>query len=98
MKVIGLSLLMGLGVVSLACRGFAGLPGYVEWILWEETDDTQTGTRTFQWVVGPYPKPVDCERDRDRLAFSARRHGGNVATRFLCVPDTVDPRADPRWQ
>src|SRR5262245_22250359 len=82
----------------------AGLPGYFEWILWEETEwvstvASQASThRTFRWVVGPYARRVDCESDKDRLTARKLPPGAGVVTHLVCVPDTVNPREDPGWQ
>jgi hypothetical protein len=96
-RLLALSLTLSL-LTGLARLAPAGLPGYVEWVIWEETRVSQTVTRTFRWVMGPYPKRVDCEQERDRLAANAIQRSVNVVTQFLCVPDTVDPREDSRWQ
>jgi hypothetical protein len=87
-----------------AREALAGLPGYFEWVLWEETESVGAGAspteppRAFRWVVGPYSRRTDCETDRDRLAAMTLRQGASLAARLLCLPDTVNPRADPRWQ
>jgi hypothetical protein len=101
---IGLLVLVALDGAALTHSGTAGLPGYVEWVIWEETVSVAAQAapgRTFRWVVGPYPRRVDCELDRDRLAtraVQAARRDAMVVTRLLCVPDTVNPSEDSRGQ
>jgi hypothetical protein len=88
---IGLFVLGVLGGGVFACVAVAGLPGYFEWVLWEETESVGAGAspteppRTFRWVVGPYSRRT-------------LRQGAGLAARLLCLPDTVNPREDPRWQ
>jgi hypothetical protein len=100
---VGMLVLVALGGAVGARAAVAGLPGYFEWVIWEETESVQAGAsqtlaRTFRWVVGPYPGRADCERDRDRLAAQASQRGADFVTRLVCVPDSVDPREDSRWQ
>jgi hypothetical protein len=101
---IGLFVLAALGGGVFAREALAGLPGYFEWVLWEETESVGAGAsptepaRAFRWVVGPYSRRTDCETDRDRLAARTLRQGANLAARLLCLPDTVNPREEPRWQ
>jgi hypothetical protein len=98
-------------VVLLSSVGPAsgGVPGYFEWILWKEVT-TQNDT-SLEWVVGPYAKLSECEQERDRLAnVIARRLARSDAwnptaagvvdstIRLFCVPDSVNPRVDPRWR
>ena len=70
-------LIVFVGVVLVAGAGVrpatAGLPGYVEWVLWKEirtrtsTTPDEAGAR-LEWVVGPYATLSECEQDRDWLA------------------------------
>jgi hypothetical protein len=46
---------------------------------------------------GAYPRLTDYEWDRDRFEARASQRNVSAVTRLLCVPDTVDPRADSRW-
>ena len=108
----------------LSRPALAGLPGYFEWVLWEETESVRAGESpeehppTFRWLLGPYAQRPECEADRDRLvAATIRRNPDSGVARqvgagrvmisrpadtalihFLCVPDTVNPRQDRRWQ
>ena len=101
---IGSLVLLSLGGGAIARPVGAGLPGYFEWVLWEETESMRAGAsqvavqRTFRWVVGPYARQVDCETDRDRLTVRTLPPHAGLVTRLVCVPDTVNPRKDPRWQ
>ena len=101
---IGSLVLLSLGGGAIARPVDAGLPGYFEWVLWEETESVRAGAsqvavqRTFRWVVGPYARQVDCETDRDRLTVRTLPPHAGLVTRLVCVPDTVNPREDPRWQ
>jgi hypothetical protein len=67
---IGLFVLAALGGSVFAREALAGLPGYFEWVLWEETESVGAGasptepSRAFRWVVGPYSRRTDCEMDR----------------------------------
>ena len=100
MKNVSLFCLLTLGTVTLTTSAVAGLPGYMEWVIWEETKAVVVGAspiRAFRWVVGPYPRRSDCERDRDRLEAHTSQRDASVVMRLLCVPDTVDPRDDSRW-
>jgi hypothetical protein len=97
---VGLLILVALSGAVLTPSAVAGLPGYVEWVIWEEAETVGVGaspTRAFRWVVGPYPRRTDCERDRQRVEAHASQRDASVVTRLLCVPDTVDPREDSRW-
>jgi hypothetical protein len=101
---VGVLVIIALSGGIPARRAVAGLPGYFEWILWEETEWIRVGEtkrephRAFRWVLGPYSKLAECETDRDHLAAKAKQPGSGSVIRFLCVPDTVNPRQDPRWQ
>jgi hypothetical protein len=101
---IGLFVLAALGGGVFAREALAGLPGYFEWVLWEETESVGAGAspteppRAFRWVVGPYSRRTDCETDKDRLAARTLGQGASLAARLLCLPDTVNPRQDLRWQ
>jgi len=101
---VGVLVIVALGGGILARRAVAGVPGYFEWVLWEETESVSLGAfqtephRVFRWVLGPYAKRAECETDRDQLAAKASQPGPGSVIRFLCVPDTVNPRQDPRWQ
>jgi len=101
---VGVLVIVALGGGISARRAVAGLPGYFEWVLWEETEWIRVGAttrephRAFSWVLGPYSKLAECETDRDRLAAKASQPDPGSVIRFLCVPDTVNPRQDPRWQ
>lgn len=97
------------GVVLSGHRAGGGLPGYAEWVLWKATEtaaptEQPGGSQVeFEWVLGPYPRLLDCELARDhegdRLTRgSAARPAGIARIRLLCVPDWVDPRRDRRWQ
>jgi hypothetical protein len=101
---IGLFVLAALGCGVFAREALAGLPGYFEWVLWEETESVGAGASPTEppvpsgGSVGPYSRRTDCETDRDRLAARTLRQGASLAARLLCLPDTVNPREDPRWQ
>jgi hypothetical protein len=75
---IGLFVLTALGGGVFARQALADLPGYFEWVLWEETESVGAGAsptelpRAFRWVVGPYSRRTDCETDRNRLASLPR--------------------------
>lgn len=50
----------------------AGLPGYAEWVLWRETGppasaEGEARGPELEWIVGPFSRRLDCERERDRL-------------------------------
>jgi hypothetical protein len=99
---VGVLVIIALSGGFPARRAVAGLPGYFEWALWEETEWIRVGEtkreshRAFRWVLGPYSKLA--ETDRNHLAAKAKQPGPGPVIRFLCVPDTVNPRQDPRWQ
>jgi hypothetical protein len=99
----GILVFVALGGGMLAHQAVAGLPGYFEWVLWEETEFISGRAprtephRAFRWVLGPYSKRAECETDRDRLAAKTSPPGPGSVIRFVCVPDTVNPRQDPRW-
>ena len=101
---VGVLVLVVLAGGLLARRAVAGLPGYFEWVLWEETEWIRVGAtkrepqRAFSWVLGPCSKLAECETDRDPMAAKTKQPGPGSVIRFLCVPDTVNPRQDPRWQ
>jgi hypothetical protein len=97
---VGLLLLVALGGAVLPPSVVAGLPGYMEWVIWEETESIGVGVspvRAFRWITGPYPQRTDCERDRHRFETHASQRDASVVKHLLCVPDTVDPREDSRW-
>ena len=66
-----------IGVVLVARAGVrpatAGVPGYVEWVLWKEITVRTSATRDeakrrLEWILGPYPTLSECDQERDRLA------------------------------
>lgn len=72
--------LLGLGLALAPAPVTAGLPGYVEWVLWKEVrtpnSTSPDGSEvTLEWIVGPYPKLSDCEQDRDGLAALTAARG-----------------------
>ena len=101
---VGVLVIVALGGGIPACWAVAGEPGSFEWVLWEETESVRDRAsqtephRAFRWVLGPDAKRAECEMDRDHLAAKAKQPGPGSVIRFLCVPDTVNPRQDPRWQ
>src|SRR5262245_61568434 len=100
----GVLVIVALGGGIPARRAVAGLPGYSAWVLCEEKECIRVGEtksephRAFSWVLGPYSKLAECETDRDHMAAKTKQPGPGSVIRFLCVPDTVNPRQDPRWQ
>jgi hypothetical protein len=88
---IGLFVLAALGGGVFARQALAGLPGYFEWVLWEETElvgagASSTEPRAFRWVVEPYSRRTDCETDGDRLAARTLRQGASLAARCSVCP------------
>ena len=88
----GVVLLVALSGDPLARPAQAGLPGYFEWVLWEETEAVSGGAsptdtrRAFRWVVGPYSRLADCEADRDRRAARASPPGWLSRCGFSACP------------
>ena len=86
--------LTGFGLFA-SSAALAGLPGYAEWVLWRETGppawaEGEARGPALEWIVGPFSRRLDCERERDRLMEApdgaprqdgaTRRLGSGVAT------------------
>jgi len=69
------------------------------WVLWAQTGTSGPGSPvTDAWdIVETFETRVECERARVAIDPSPAPPEVNrpFTTRFVCFPDTVDPRATP---
>jgi hypothetical protein len=78
------------------------------WVLWEESywlDAKRAEVKPAKWsIMGSFPQAGTCEGERSNRAKEQARQtlsltpqdveatGGAWGLRFLCLPDTIDPR------
>jgi hypothetical protein len=89
-----------LGIAPGRTQATAGLSGYFEWVLWKDVkaensaERGETGAK-LEWIVGPYPKLSECERERDRLAESTVEHSRQPSsTRPIAADGVVSVTSD----
>ena len=69
------------------------------WVLWAQTRTSGPGSRvTDAWdIVETFKTRAECERARVAIDPPPDRPevSGPFKTRYVCFPDTLDPRATP---
>jgi hypothetical protein len=61
------------------------------WVLWAQASSKETGLMAFP--VSGWPHWDDCEKDRVVRQAKAGTMPTGMVGAFICLPDTVDPRA-----